>query len=87
MPLHARHHRGTSVEKLNSMSTDRGEAIPYRWGWFHLSAIYQVTERQGTRETLRSTGYATITADIDVVDPDDGEVMQFRIGDVVEMFG
>jgi hypothetical protein len=71
---------------LNARHNSNGEALTYRWGYFHLAAIIQAAEADGKLEQLRHDGRCTLENDYEITDTADGEVMKFDAGDELELW-
>jgi hypothetical protein len=63
--------------------TDKGAAEPrkLRWGWWHLTRIFEVLEAENVAETAV---LHIVESDYRFVDPSDGEVLEFHPGDRIE---
>lgn len=69
---------------LNLLHERNGEAIPYRWGVWHLCRFLETVEAEGSN--LVQTGHHVYLQDHTCVDETDGEIMTILAGDTIHMY-
>ncbi len=69
---------------LNAEHVRNGNALPYRWGYWHIAQIIGMAEDEGT--DIMKTGEHIVQGDYTLTDPADGEVMTVLAGDVFRLY-
>ena len=65
-------------------------AMPYGWGWWHVSVMQHVSEQETGAEwpntPLGESGRQALANAYTYEDPSDGEILELRVGDELEMW-
>lgn len=72
---------------LNTQIVRDDKPLVLRWGWWHVSCMFDAAESEGAKQLhrLKSEGSCTLTKAHEFVDETDGEILSLQPGDVLRM--